>query len=136
MSNASLTHHRVLALACAFLLSNGATAVRADDSVALKHSLYGAGYGISNVDPGIDRTTITALKAFQKDHGLAVTGELDKKTRKALGLPPLPVAKAATAEVPAANAGVVISDSTARPVQKPRKAELKEEREDGSWLFF
>ncbi|MGO2137357.1 MAG: peptidoglycan-binding domain-containing protein, partial [Marinobacter sp.] len=61
-----------------------APAAFADESVALKNALYGAGYNITGVGSGMDDATRSELSRFQKDNGLQANGILDESTKKAL----------------------------------------------------
>ncbi|HCW90293.1 MAG TPA: peptidoglycan-binding protein, partial [Marinobacter sp.] len=62
-----------------------ATPVSANEVVALKNALYGAGYEIKNVTPEMDAATRAALESYQQSQALMVTGELDAATRESLG---------------------------------------------------
>ena len=44
-----------------------APVAQANEVVALKHALYGAGYDITNVSPSMDDKTRAELTRFQKD---------------------------------------------------------------------
>lgn len=50
----------------------------------VKARLHNLGYDCGPVDENMDEKTIEAIKAFQQDVGLSVSGELDQTTRDAL----------------------------------------------------
>lgn len=110
----------------------------ADETVALKNALYGAGYNITNVTPQMDEATRNALTRFQRDNGLTASGELDEATKEALGMVSVQVARAGTgsnssgsgAGSSAGNAG----DAPAEP--EAQNEEDAEEEDDGGWSFF
>ncbi|AMQ90032.1 peptidoglycan-binding domain-containing protein [Marinobacter sp. LQ44] len=100
----------------------------ANDVVALKHALYGAGYEIENVNPELDSNTRAELEKFQRDQGLAVTGLLDEATERALGMAAAqPVASAA------GQAGAAPSaEESAAAATEPEP----EEEEDSGWSLW
>lgn len=98
----------------------------ADDTVALKNALYGAGYGITNVNPTMDDATRAQLTRFQKDNGLQATGTLDDESKEALGISRVQVAASSSASQPAA-------DKPSQPVEEVKEVE---EEDDGGWSFF
>lgn len=100
-----------------------APAALADDTVALKNALYGAGYDISNVDATMDDATRAQLTRFQKENGLEASGTLDDESKKALGISLAQVAASSPASQPAA-------DKPSQPVEEV------EEEDDGGWSFF
>ncbi|MEC7378429.1 MAG: peptidoglycan-binding domain-containing protein [Pseudomonadota bacterium] len=111
----------------------------ADEIVALKNALYGAGYDITNVSPQMDDSTRAALTKFQKDQGLQATGILDEPTKKALGM--IEVQVAAAKPAPAAdNAGsqAQASDNATEESAEPTQPEdgAIEEDEDGGWSLW
>ncbi|MGC8121579.1 peptidoglycan-binding domain-containing protein [Marinobacter sp. VGCF2001] len=123
------------ALAAGAVALLGMTSVaQANDVVALKHALYGAGYDVTNVDPAMDDATRSELTRFQKENGLAATGILNEETEKALGL--------ITVQQAAANAGQAAPASTAQSAPaEPAPAESSaedtiEEDDDGGWSLW
>ncbi|QSP96192.1 peptidoglycan-binding protein [Marinobacter salinisoli] len=84
-----------VAVGAAVMLGFAPAAFAADETVALKNALYGAGYSIANVSPQMDEATRASLKKFQQDSGIAVTGVVDDATKKALGMVSVQVAAAA-----------------------------------------
>ena len=73
-----------IAALTAALAFAAAPAAAADDTVALKNALYGAGYEVGNVNSTMDEATRSALRSFQQDQGLEATGELNEATKAAL----------------------------------------------------
>lgn len=127
---------RKLAIVVAsILLSAGTANVSANETVALKHALYGAGYEIQNVNASMDAATRSALEAFQSDHpDLQATGELNEDTKKALGLVSVELAASQTTTTQTASA-----DSVQAPQEDPVEAQTEdeiEEDDDGGWSFF
>ncbi len=117
------------------LLSVGAAHVSANETVALKHALYGSGYEIQNVNPSMDAATRSALEAYQSDHpGLQVTGELNEGTKKALGLATaeLGVSQASTIQTAKVDTATVTREDSA----EGQKDDEIEEEDDGGWSFF
>jgi peptidoglycan hydrolase-like protein with peptidoglycan-binding domain len=114
-----------------------APAAMADQTVALKNALYGAGYSITNVTPQMDEATRQALIKFQKDNGLAATGNVDDATKEALGMVPVQVAAASQASSSGKSAGTSQA-AKSEPAPEPEKAteEKEEEKDDGGWSFF
>ena len=108
----------------------------ANDTVALKNALYGAGYDINNVSPQMDEATRSALTAFQKEQGLNASGVLDDATKEALGMVPVQVAAAGSSGSVAASQSA--SSSVAEPEEAAAQAEEDdiEEDDDGGWSFF
>jgi len=113
----------------------------ANDTVALKNALYGAGYDINNVSPQMDEATRSALTQFQQDQGLTASGVLDEDTKKALGMVAVQVAASGSS----GNAGTSQSTSSnttdsgaAEPEEPAAEAEEDdiEEDDDGGWSFF
>ncbi|WP_100640125.1 peptidoglycan-binding domain-containing protein [Marinobacter salexigens] len=102
----------------------------ANETVALKNALYGAGYNITNVSSGMDDNTRSELSRFQKENGLQTNGILDEATKKALGMVRMNVAAASTISTPAK--AQAAAPSTPEPVEE----EAIEEEEDGGWSFF
>ena len=110
-----------------------APVAQANEVVALKHALYGAGYDITNVSPSMDDKTRAELTRFQKDNGLEATGILNEETERALGL--------ITVQQAAADAGQSAPASTAQAAPAPAETESSveesiEEDEDGGWSLW
>ena len=113
-----------------------APVAQANEVVALKHALYGAGYDITNVSPSMDDKTRAELTRFQKDNGLEATGILNEETERALGL--------ITVQQAAADAGQSAPAATAQAApEEPAPAETEssaddtiEEDEDGGWSLW
>lgn len=127
-------------LAAALLLGTMALAAApqalANEIVALKNALYGAGYEVTNVSPEMDQATRSALTEFQEDQGLSATGELDEATKKALGMVSVQVASSGS-DAASQDAGTS-SDSASEP-DEPAEAKAEEEDDeddDGGWSFF
>ncbi|MBW0148752.1 peptidoglycan-binding protein [Marinobacter sp. CAU 1620] len=112
-----------------------APAAYADETVALKNALYGAGYNITNVSSQMDDATRAALTKFQKENGLQATGMLDDETKKALGMISVQVAAASTA--PAQNSSAPAEAESAAPEQTESTDEgAIEEDDDGGWSLW
>ncbi|KPP98235.1 peptidoglycan-binding domain-containing protein [Marinobacter sp. HL-58] len=109
----------------------------ANDTVALKNALYGAGYEITNVSPEMDEATRSALTEFQRDQGLEASGELDDATKEALGMVSVQVASSGSAG--SQNAGESAS-AASEPEESQEDARAEEddveEDDDGGWSFF
>ncbi len=130
MKNATARLGR-LALATGTAIVLGfAPAVFADETVALKNALYGAGYSISNIEPGMDDATRSELIRFQKDNGLQASGILDEPTKKALGMIRVQVAAAAPASQPESARPAAASEP------EPAGDDVIEEEDDGGWSLF
>lgn len=109
------------------------TASHADETVALKNALYGAGYAINNVSSTMDDATRSALTEFQKENGLQASGILDEETKKALGMISIQVAANSTTASPDSSA----SEAAAEPVQaEAAEDDAIEEDEDGGWSLW
>ncbi len=135
MISGSWKSRKLVMVMTGVLLSAGAAHVSANETVALKHALYGAGYEIQNVNPSMDAATRSALEAFQSDHpALQATGELNEGTKKALGLATaeLAVSQASTTQTAIADTAQAARGESAE-VQKEDEIE---EDDDGGWLFF
>lgn len=117
------------------VLSAGGAHVSANETVALKNALYGAGYEIQNVNASMDAATRSALEAYQSDHSdLHATGELNADTKKALGLVTVELA---VSQAPATR--TASADSAQAPREKSAEARTEEkieEDDDGGWSFF
>jgi peptidoglycan hydrolase-like protein with peptidoglycan-binding domain len=109
----------------------------ANDTVALKNALYGAGYDINNVSPQMDDATRSALTQFQTDNGLTASGELDDATKEALGMVSVQVAASGNTSTGGQDAQAS-SGAVSEPEPEP-DAESEddiEEDDDGGWSFF
>gem|GEM_PF-305362 len=107
-----------------------APAAFADETIALKNALYGAGYDITNVSSRMDDATRSELSRFQKGNGLQANGILDLATKKALGMISVQVAAAAPASKPEKSQPAVASNPEAV------EEDAIEEEDDGGWSFF
>lgn len=108
-----------------------APAAFADETVALKNALYGAGYNITNVNSGMDDATRSELSRFQKDNGLQANGILDESTKKALGMIRVQVAAAEpVSSKPESTQPATVSEP------EPDEEDAIEEEDDGGWSFF
>jgi peptidoglycan hydrolase-like protein with peptidoglycan-binding domain len=113
-----------------------APAAMANDTVALKNALYGAGYAISNVSPKMDDKTRSALEKFQRDNGLTASGVLDDSTKEALGMVSVQVAAAPQSN---GSGSQNASSSSSAAAESQPEAEVEddvEEEDDGGWSFF
>nr|WP_180323150.1 peptidoglycan-binding domain-containing protein [Marinobacter adhaerens] len=106
-----------------------APGVFADETVALKNALYGAGYNITSVSPGMDDTTRAELSRFQQDNGLQASGMLDEPTKEALGMVSVQVAASGSVQAPE-------NKQAATKEPEPAEDEAIEEEDDGGWSFF
>ena len=137
MRNATTRLGRLAAAAGMAVTLGFAPAAFADETVALKNALYGAGYEITNVSPKMDDTTRAALARFHKDNGLQASGVLDEPTKKALGMMSVKVASSAPAQSAGGSAAPAqeaapSSTSTAEPEQEA----AIEEKDDGGWSLW
>lgn len=112
------------------LMLGFAPAAFADETVALKNALHGAGYNITNVNSGMDNNTRSELSRFQKENGLQANGILDEATKKALGMISVDVAANTAVATPAKAPAAAPSNS------EPVEEEVIEEEEDGGWSLF
>lgn len=114
-----------------------APAAFADEIVALKNALYGAGYDITNVSPKMDDSTRSALKQFQQDNGLQASGVLDDPTKESLGMISVQVAASAPSQssVPS-SAPAQEPASSSSQAQEPEQDDAIEEDEDGGWSLW
>ncbi|WP_417566009.1 peptidoglycan-binding domain-containing protein [Marinobacter sp.] len=139
MRNATTRLGRLATAAGMAVTLGFAPAAFADETVALKNALYGAGYEITNVSPQMDDTTRAALTKFQKDNGLQASGVLDEPTEKALGMISVQVASSASARsagsstAPAQETG---PSATSAPEAKPEQEGAIEEKDDGGWSLW
>ncbi|GGC82022.1 peptidoglycan-binding domain-containing protein [Marinobacter halophilus] len=106
---------------------------QANDVVALKHALYGAGYDIENVGPVLDDTTRAELERFQREQGLEPSGVLNEPTERALGL--ISVQQAAGASDQPAAASAPLAAAGAAEPQAADEA-VEEEEEDSGWSLW
>jgi peptidoglycan hydrolase-like protein with peptidoglycan-binding domain len=117
-----------------------APAAFADEIVALKNALYGAGYDITNVSPQMDDSTRSALTRFQQDNGLQATGILDDPTKEALGMISVQVAASAPSQSAGSSSAPTqdsASSTTAEAsVPEPEQDDAIEEEEDGGWSLW
>lgn len=130
MNNTTIQLSR-LALAAGTAIVLGFTpAAFADETVALKNALYGAGYDITSISSTMDDSTRSELTRFQNDNGLQANGMLDDATRKALGM----ISVQAVASAPSQEKQTTQSAASGDP--EPLKEEPEEEEDDGGWSFF
>ncbi|MDK8464553.1 peptidoglycan-binding domain-containing protein [Marinobacter sp. SS13-12] len=107
----------------------------ANETVALKNALYGAGHEITNVSPQMDQATRSALTAFQRDQGLNASGELDNATKEALGMVSVQVASSSSngsSQNATASSGAASEPEEAADAQSEEEIE---EDDDGGWFF-
>ncbi len=71
-----------------------------DEARQAQERIRSAGFNPGTTDGVPGQQTVTALRQYQKAHGLPVTGLLDDATRNALGLPPEPAVARQAAEAP------------------------------------
>lgn len=119
----------------AMVLTMLASSAQANDTVALKHALYGAGYNITNVSPTMDDSTRAELVRFQKDHGLKANGMVTEETKKVLGMVPVQQAAASSA----ADTAAPSSAKSAEPVkatEQPAAEQAEETEEDEEWSLW
>ncbi len=130
MKNATTRLGRLALVAGTVAVLGFAPAAFADETVALKNALYGAGYDITNVNSRMDDATRSELSRFQKDNGPQASGILDEATKKALGMISVQVAAAAPARQP--EKAQPAAGSNPEPVEE----DAVEEEDDGGWSFF
>ena len=122
-----------LAIAAGLVMMLGlAPGVSANNTVAVKNALYGAGYEIQNVSAQMDDSTRAALTKFQKDNGLQATGMLDDETKKALGMISVQVAAASNGSGQSASNDDA-SNSSASVEADDKTEGAIEEDEEGGW---
>lgn len=112
-----------------------APAAYADETVALKNALYGAGYNITNVSSQMDDATRAALTTFQKENGLQATGILDDETKKALGMISVQVAAASTAPAQSTSAPAKAESSAPEQTESTDEGAIEED-DDGGWSLW
>ena len=115
-----------------------APAAYADETVALKNALYGAGYNITNVSSQMDDATRAALTKFQKDNGLQATGTLNDETKKALGMISVKVAAASTAPVQSTTSSSAPAKAESEAPAEADSADegAIEEDSEGGWSLW
>ncbi|MBR9871926.1 MAG: peptidoglycan-binding protein [Gammaproteobacteria bacterium] len=119
----------------AITMAGLASAAQANDTIALKHALYGAGYNITNVSPTMDDSTRAELVRFQEDQGLKASGMVTEETKKVLGMVPVQQAASATASSAAAPAPA----TTAKPEKadaKPATEKSGKSEDDDTWSLW
>lgn len=107
----------------------------ANETVALKNALYGAGYEITNVSPQMDQATRSALTAFQRDQGLNASGELDNATKEALGMVSVQVASSGSNGSSQNATASSVAASEPEEAADAQSEEEIEEDDDGGWFF-
>lgn len=108
----------------------------ANETVALKNALYGAGYEIRNVSPQMDEATRSALTEFQRDQGLSASGELDDATKEALGMVSVQIASAGPGEASQKTAASNNDASEPEPKEAQTGDDNIEEDDDGGWSLW
>lgn len=124
--------HMAAAVMAGSLAMAAAPAAMANETVALKNALYGAGYDISNVSTQMDDATRSALEKFQRDNGLTASGMLDDATKEALGMVSVQVAASGSSGGSSQSAST--SDTAAEP--EAQVEEEVEEDDDGGWSLW
>ncbi|MDL0430680.1 peptidoglycan-binding domain-containing protein [Marinobacter sp. TBZ242] len=108
----------------------------ANETVALKNALYGAGYEVTNVSPQMDEATRSALTEFQRDQGLNASGELDDATKEALGMVSVQVASSGSGEA-SQKASPATNDASEPESEQAQTEEGDiEEDDDGGWSLW
>ena len=118
----------------AITMAGLASAAQANDTVALKHALYGAGYNITNVSPTMDDNTRAELVRFQEDQGLKANGMVTEETKKVLGM--VPVRQAASKSVSAAAPAPAKTAEPAKTVAEPAAKKAEKEEDDDTWSLW
>ncbi|MBD3640281.1 MAG: peptidoglycan-binding protein [Marinobacter sp.] len=136
MKNTTRSFGRLLAAAGVAVTLGLVPVAHADDTVALKNALYGAGYNITKVGSGMDDKTRAALTQFQKDQGLQATGALNEETRKALGMITVQVAAAPAQSGSQGAKESASSAASTEPAQESGENDAIEEDEDGGWSLW
>ncbi|MFV8571782.1 peptidoglycan-binding domain-containing protein [Marinobacter sp. SBS5] len=119
----------------AITMAGLASSAQANNTVALKHALYSAGYNITNVSPTMDDHTRAELLRFQKDQGLKASGMVTEETEQALGM----VAVQQAASSSARTAAAPTPSPAAEPeetVAKRDAEKLDEAGEDDEWSLW
>lgn len=112
-----------------------ATTVSANNTVAVKNALYGAGYEIQNVSAQMDDSTRAALTKFQEDNGLQATGMLDDETKKALGMISVQVAAASNGSSQSASNDDASNSSASVEADDATEGAIEED-EEGGWSLW
>jgi len=136
MKKTTRSFGRLLAAAGVAVTLGLAPLAHADEVVAVKNALYGAGYDITNVSAGMDDKTRAALTRFQKDHGLEATGALNEETRKALGMITVQVAAAPAQSESQGTEASASTSASAEPAKESGEKDAIEEDEDGGWSLW
>ncbi len=127
-------------MAAAFMAGSlalaAAPAAMANETVALKNALYGAGYDINNVSPQMDDATRSALEKFQRDNGLTASGTLDGSTKEALGMAPVQVAASSSSGNSSVSQSASASSSSSAAQPEPEAEAEIEEEDDGGWSLW
>lgn len=132
MTNPFSHRVRMVAMAAGTIALLGLTyPAYANEVVALKHALYGAGYDIENVNPEMDSNTRAELEKFQRDQGLDVTGSLDEATERALGMTSIQAVASASGQAGAGAASPAEEAATAATEPEP-----EEEEEESGWSLW
>lgn len=112
----------------------------ANETVAVKNALYGAGYQVTNVSAKMDDSTRAALTQFQKDNGLQASGILDEDTKKALGMISVQVAASSTTSSAGGGQSGAAAESSAPAADTAASSSTEdgaiEEDEDGGWSLW
>ena len=122
----------------AIAMAGLASAAQANDTVALKHALYGAGYNITNVSPTMDDSTRAELVRFQEDQGLKANGMVTDETKKVLGMVPVQQA-ASSSSVSSAAAPAPAPAKAAEPakaVAEPAAKKAEKSEDDDTWSLW
>lgn len=125
--------YKVALAAGTVALLGTATLAQANDVVALKHALYGAGYDIENVNSTLDDKTRAQLTQFQQDHGLDASGTLNEQTEQALGLNSVQQVVASSAQAEPEPAAPRVEDESEQPAASK---DAGEEDEDDGWSLW
>lgn len=123
--------HKLVLAAGAVALLGTASLSHANDVVALKHALYGAGYDINNVNAKLDENTRAELTRYQKDQGLEASGTLNEETKKALGM--VVVAEAAPESGAPAQAA---AKPESEPQPETTEQASEKDDEDEAWSLW
>lgn len=107
----------------------------ANETVALKNALYGAGYEITNVNPQMDDATRAALTEFQRDQGLNASGELDDSTKEALGMVSVQVASSSGSGEASQKAAASTNEASEPEEAQPEEGDVEED-DDGGWSLW
>ncbi len=136
MIRRSATRSRLAAAVMLGAMTLAAPHALANETVALKNALYGAGYEITNVSAQMDEATRSALTAFQRDQGLNASGELNDATKEALGM--VSVQVASSGSTGSSQQAIASSNSVSEAEESPEAQADEddiEEDDDGGWFF-